>query len=160
SGLVIAGVVSSDPSARAAPLVGEAPARAAALAQHAPNGAIVVSAETAQHLEGWIEIDHLADAGTKLASFKVVGRTPHGTVRGRGGDRERSPFVGRADELMLLRGRLARITAGHGSIVEIAGQAGIGKSRLLWEFRRTIGAAATYLAARCQSHTSTTPYAP
>src|ERR1700730_7506426 len=52
------------------------------------------------------------------------------TVRVAGDDR----FVGRQDELDLLRRRLADARTGSGSVIVVSGPAGIGKSRLLEEF--------------------------
>jgi putative protein kinase ArgK-like GTPase of G3E family len=43
-------------------------------------------------------------------------------------------FVGRQDELDLLRRRLADARTGSGSVIVVSGPAGIGKSRLLEEF--------------------------
>ena len=46
----------------------------------------------------------------------------------------RPPFVGRADELSLLREGLAAATASRPSCVAVTGDAGVGKTRLLGEF--------------------------
>ena len=43
-------------------------------------------------------------------------------------------FVGRHDEIEVLRGRLAAAGSGHGQLVGIVGEPGVGKSRLIWEF--------------------------
>ena len=43
-------------------------------------------------------------------------------------------FVGRRQELELLRDRWASADRGHGQVVGVVGEAGVGKSRLLWEF--------------------------
>ena len=48
-------------------------------------------------------------------------------------DNQQSPFVGRDKEYGQLLGLLARLTAGNGQLVLIAGEAGIGKSRLMHE---------------------------
>ena len=52
-------------------------------------------------------------------------------VIGRGG-RPLSPFVGRTRELTSLLALLAQVEAGHGQVVGIVGEPGIGKSRLLY----------------------------
>src|SRR6185437_16288562 len=46
---------------------------------------------------------------------------------------ERTPLVGRQQELALLRERLERAARGVGGVVALAGEAGIGKSRLIVE---------------------------
>jgi tetratricopeptide (TPR) repeat protein len=69
-------------------------------------------------------------------------------------------FVGRRQELELLRARLDSTLQGHGQVVGMVGGAGIGKSRLLYEFRRTLGGTAVrYLGGRCLPYWSGTPYA-
>lgn len=49
-----------------------------------------------------------------------------------------TPFVGRERELDLLRERLIHVREGHSQIVTVIGESGIGKSRLLREFRRSL----------------------
>src|SRR5881398_369365 len=46
-------------------------------------------------------------------------------------------FVGRDAELAQLRQALTRAGAGHGQVVAGVGEAGVGKSRLLYEFTRS-----------------------
>ena len=46
-------------------------------------------------------------------------------------------FVGRDDELQQLARAFDRAAAGHGQAVAIVGEAGVGKSRLVWEFTRS-----------------------
>ena len=53
----------------------------------------------------------------------------------RGGARALTPLVGREDELALLRRRWSRALEGEGQFVQIVGEPGIGKSRLVEEFR-------------------------
>ena len=55
----------------------------------------------------------------------------------------------------------AEARAGHGRLVTISGEAGLGKSRLLLEFRRTIDpASVTTLIGRCSSYGQATAYMP
>ena len=53
----------------------------------------------------------------------------------RGGARTLTPLVDRQDELSLLMRRWSRALQGEGQFVQIVGEPGIGKSRLLEEFR-------------------------
>ena len=69
--------------------------------------------------------------------------------------------MGRARELALLYALLAQAEAGHGQVMGIVGEPGIGKSRLLMEWRQqlhTHGVAS--LAGRGLSYGSTAPYLP
>jgi DNA-binding NtrC family response regulator/tetratricopeptide (TPR) repeat protein len=70
-------------------------------------------------------------------------------------------FVDHEQELTLLRSRLEATARGRGQAVGVAGPAGIGKSRLLHEFRRTIAAQpAACIEAYCVSYGSAVPYGP
>jgi len=72
-----------------------------------------------------------------------------------------SDFIGRGDDLAALRGPLAKAEAGHGQVVGLVGEPGIGKSRLLYEFRRSLGdRPITYLEGRCLSYGGSIPYLP
>src|SRR4029453_2781119 len=51
------------------------------------------------------------------------------------------PLVGRERELATLRERFCEVKAGRGQVVGLAGEAGIGKSRLVLEFRRALAQA-------------------
>jgi DNA-binding NtrC family response regulator/predicted ATPase len=86
-------------------------------------------------------------SGPERAGFGLGGRT--------------SAFVGRQQELALLESRLASVVSGRGHVVAIVGEAGIGKSRLLFELRQRLGAAqVTPLEGRCYSYAGAIPYFP
>lgn len=67
------------------------------------------------------------------------------------------PFVGRDRELAVLHDSLATALAGRGRVVEILGEQGVGKSRLVAEFRSSTGERA-WVTARCDPFARTTPY--
>jgi hypothetical protein len=82
---------------------------------------------------------------------------PHSAAAARGLTR----FVGRETEVEQLRQALARTVAGHGQVVAIVGDVGVGKSRLVWELthsHRTHGW--LMLEAGAVSHGRATPYRP
>ena len=67
--------------------------------------------------------------------FELVGlQLPHALAGGRPG---RTRFVGRQAELEALCQALERTGTGHGQVVAVIGEAGVGKSRLLYEFTRS-----------------------
>ncbi len=73
--------------------------------------------------------------------------------------RYRLPMVGRQAELAAIADRIDRVTRGHGQIVGIAAEAGMGKSRLAAEVIRLAQARGLAgLGGECQSYGSNTPY--
>ena len=86
-------------------------------------------------------------------------RLPSGVAchRARDADRRATPFVSRAREIGLLEDLLTQVEEGRGQAVLLAGDPGIGKTRLLHEFHRRTGDRAAWLqgqpcrlAARCR----------
>jgi DNA-binding NtrC family response regulator/tetratricopeptide (TPR) repeat protein len=126
------------------------------LAQAPPDG-IVASEAAVPFLERRVElVPEDTPEGPPWRAWRVVGRrrTPFG------GDVPMAAFVGRSHELDLLLSRLRLAATGQGQVVGITGEAGIGKSRLLHEFRRSAEASATFLEGHCLSYGSATPYLP
>jgi tetratricopeptide (TPR) repeat protein len=78
-------------------------------------------------------------------------------------ERGLTPLVGRDGELATLRERFGAVQAGRGQVVGITGEAGIGKSRLVLEFRRSLvqaGEAVTWLEGHCISFGRASPFLP
>jgi len=72
-----------------------------------------------------------------------------------------TPFVGRAAELAKLTHHLQEARAGHGGLVLLAGEPGIGKTRLTEEFTESAAEiGALVLAGRCYEGESAPPYGP
>ena len=69
-------------------------------------------------------------------------------------------YVGRESELAHLNDALAAAQAGRGHALVILGEAGVGKSRLLHEFRTGAAGAVTFVEGRCQSYGSSVAYLP
>jgi class 3 adenylate cyclase len=70
-----------------------------------------------------------------------------------------SPMVGRQREFATLMQIIADVRAGHGSIVSVIGEAGLGKSRLIAEWRKAVfaesDASLRWIEGRCLSYAST-----
>jgi len=80
---------------------------------------------------------------------------------GLGSTRRLTVLAGRSRELEFLRDRLASATEGRGQVVGIVGEAGIGKSRLLLELRRSLrGERVAWFEGHCLSYGSAIPYLP
>ena len=125
----------------------------------APPWSIVASWAAAQFLDRRFDLEPQSSseddaaqvaywlAGPERAGFKAAGRM--------------ATFVNRKLEIELLRSRLASVMAGHVQIVGISGEAGIGKSRLLFEFRQSLrGRRVSVFEGRCRSYGGTIPYLP
>jgi class 3 adenylate cyclase/tetratricopeptide (TPR) repeat protein len=70
-------------------------------------------------------------------------------------------FIGREREIEVLRESFARSKEGSGQVVTIIGDAGIGKSRLLYEFRKLLeDENILYLEGRCISYGKSISYLP
>jgi DNA-binding CsgD family transcriptional regulator len=71
------------------------------------------------------------------------------------------PLVGREREQTVLRDALDAALAGHGALVLIGGEAGIGKTALAeWLLGEAIGRGALVLVGRCYDLSETPPYGP
>ena len=103
---------------------------------------------------------------TDLAPFHVKGKTQavHAVevrelVGSRGVERPTVPLVGRVQELAVLQRALATARTGAGRLIELVGEPGIGKSRLVDELvRRSPGIAV--VAGPCDQYGSSTAYLP
>ncbi len=127
-----------------------------ALIEGAEPDTIVVSAATATMLARRFDLVPIAARpGMPGLVYRLAGLERTGLGR------RMARFVGRHDDLELLRGRLNSARRGHGQVVGISGDAGIGKSRLLFEFRQGLaGEPVTHLEGHCVSYGVATPYLP
>src|SRR5262245_9434361 len=117
------------------------------IAQATP-GTTVVSAATARFLERRFDLEATGVASDAQGeAYRLLGREHAGFGR------RLARFVGRREELELLGSRLESATRERGQAVSIGGAAGMGKSRLLFEFRQGLADhQVNYLEARCASY--------
>jgi hypothetical protein len=99
----------------------------------------VITPETLALAEGYVEVKSLGPVRVKGLEMllEVYELTRAATVRSRfqaAAVRGLAQFVGRESELDQLRQALERARAGHGQVVAVVGEPGVGKSRLFWEF--------------------------
>ena len=69
-------------------------------------------------------------------------------------------FVGRQSELEQMQRALEQAKAGHGQIVGVMGEPGLGKSRLFYEFKLLSESGCLVLEAYSVSHGKASPYLP
>ena len=90
----------------------------------------VVSATAAPFLERRFELVPIdVGAGSADQSYRLTGQER----RGLGLWGAMTQFVGRHAEIEILRSRMAAVAHGRGQLVDVGGEPGVGKSRLLWE---------------------------
>ena len=139
---------------------------AARLEQLATPGSILLTAATLRLVEGMVQVNALGPVPVKgldepVEVFELMGAS---TIRRRlqaAVARGLSRFVGRQTELAALHQALARAGAGHGQVVALLGEAGVGKSRLVYEVvhsHRTQGW--QVLESASVSYGKATPYFP
>ncbi len=125
----------------------------------APTGHIYVTRDIVRQVEGRFR-------QTELEPFTVKGkaRPVHASDVGppvravsQASARPQLPLVGRERELELLRQAIAGARRGSGALIELVGETGTGKSRLLAE-ARTLGEGMQMLHTTCEVVTRETPY--
>jgi class 3 adenylate cyclase len=128
-------------------------------------GSIVVSEYTHKLTEGYFEFKSLGAAQIKGVSepvkiYEVLGVGPLRTRMQIAVRRGLVRFVGRQSELEQLRRALEQAKAGHGQIVGVMGEPGVGKSRLFHEFKLVAQTDCLVLETFSVSHGKAYPYLP
>jgi class 3 adenylate cyclase/tetratricopeptide (TPR) repeat protein len=122
--------------------VGQTTHLAARMEQLALPGTIRLATATVRLAEGFIEVQALGPVPVKglaepVEVYELVRAGPARSRLQAAVARGLTRFVGRDTELEQLRQALARAGAGQGQVVAGVGEAGVGKSRLLYEFTRS-----------------------
>jgi class 3 adenylate cyclase/tetratricopeptide (TPR) repeat protein len=146
--------------------VGQTTHLAARMEQLATPGSIRLTAVTLRLVEGLVRVNALGPIPVKGLSeaaevFELIGASALRQRLQAAAARGLTRFVGRETEMAALAQALARAGAGHGQVVAAVGEAGVGKSRLLYEFvhsHRTQGW--RVLEAASVSYGKATPYFP
>ncbi len=124
-------------------IVGSTPNLAARLQDFAPPGGIVIANETQARVGRLFLYEDFGERTIRgfrepHHTWRVIGVAPHDarTPHGRRA-RRLTPFYGRQAELAILAERWGRACRGERAVVLVAGEAGIGKSRLVEQFLAT-----------------------
>ncbi|WP_233857670.1 adenylate/guanylate cyclase domain-containing protein [Paraburkholderia sp. HD33-4] len=128
-------------------------------------GSIVASEHTHKLAEGYIAFKTLGATPIKglskpLTVFEVQGLGPLRTRLQIAASRGLARFVGRKDELAQLEHAFTQAAAGHGQIVGVVGEPGVGKSRLFYEFKLHPPGECLVLETFSVSHGRAYPYLP
>jgi class 3 adenylate cyclase/tetratricopeptide (TPR) repeat protein len=119
--------------------VGETTHLAARMEQLADPGAIVMTPDTLALAEGYVEVKSLGAVPVRglahpVEVYEVTGAGPARTRLQQAARRGLTRFVGRDAELEHLRRAQEQAGDGRGQVVAVVGEAGVGKSRLVYEF--------------------------
>jgi class 3 adenylate cyclase/tetratricopeptide (TPR) repeat protein len=119
--------------------VGETTVLAARMEQMATPGSVRLTPSTLGLVEGLVRVNALGPVPVKglpdpVDVFELVGVTALRRRFQAAAVRGLTRFVGRQPELDALHQALVQAGAGHGQVVALMGEAGVGKSRLAYEF--------------------------
>ena len=125
-----------------------------------------LTADTLRLAEGFVAVKPLGPVPVKgleapVEVYEMVGAGPLRSRLQAAAARGLTRFVGRETEVEQLRQALGRAAAGHGQLVALVGEPGVGKSRLVWEVthsHRTHGW--LIVQASSVSYGKATPYLP
>jgi class 3 adenylate cyclase/tetratricopeptide (TPR) repeat protein len=145
--------------------VGHVTNLAARMQTAAPAGSIAASEATQRLCEGYFEFRALGPTAIRgldapVEVYEVVRAGPLRTHFQLAARRGLTRFVGREREMAAMAGALEQARAGHGQIVAAVGEAGAGKSRLMYEFKTTIPDGCKVLEAYSVSHGKASAWLP
>jgi class 3 adenylate cyclase/tetratricopeptide (TPR) repeat protein len=132
----------------------------------AEPGTTFVTEETFKLTEGFFRFEALGVKQVKgkeepVKVYRVIALSTLRTKFDVSAERGLTPFIGRERELELLLDGFQRAKAGKGQAFSIISEAGVGKSRLLYEFRKAISNEdVTFLEGRCLSYSRGVSYHP
>ncbi|HEY2595253.1 MAG TPA: AAA family ATPase, partial [Chloroflexota bacterium] len=142
TGLVVAGAFAADEDMEAA-AVGVPPNIAARLQALAAPDSVVISAAAYRLIAGYFDCRELGFHTIKgisqpMAVYHVLHESGARTRLDVAARRGLPPMQGRDDELATLADRWAQARAGQGGVALVAGEPGIGKSRLIWALQQHV----------------------
>jgi class 3 adenylate cyclase/tetratricopeptide (TPR) repeat protein len=148
-------VVAGDPSAGQTLVTGDTVNTAARLEQAAAPGEILLGRTTYGLVRDAVVAEAVEPIEAKGKAERVPAYRLSSVIVGAAGHVRRvdAPLVGRDRELRVLDDAFARSVADRASqLVTMLGAAGVGKSRLIQEFRQRVEGRATFLMGRCLSY--------
>ena len=130
----------------------------------AEPGTTYVSDDTFKLTEGFFRFEALGKREVKgkeepVKTYRVIAPSTSRTRFDVSAERGLTPFAGRERELELLQDGFKRAKSGRGQAISIMAEAGVGKSRLLYEFRKGVANEdATFLEGKCLSYSRGVAY--
>jgi len=146
--------------------VGDTVNLASRMQELAEPGTTYLTEETFRLTEGLFRFEALGKKEVKgrkerVNVYRAIAPSTRRTRFDVSAERGLTPFVGRERELELLLDGLERSKSGRGQAFSIVSEAGVGKSRLLYEFRKAVANEdVTFLEGRCLSYSRGVAYHP
>ena len=144
--------------------IGDTANVAARLQQAAEPGTILLSEATRRLAQGFARFEAVGPLTLKgkdepVAAYRLLGVSHRRTGLRESGSGHLTTFVDRYSELAILNSFLRQVENGRSQTIGIVGEPGIGKSRLLAEFRRQLAPGrVTWIEGRCVSYGNAIPY--
>ncbi|GAA3627696.1 AAA family ATPase [Microlunatus ginsengisoli] len=143
TGVVVAGAVRADQGLEGLAAFGVTPSVAARLQGLAAPDAVVISAATYGLIAGYFDCRELGFRSIRglsqpMAVYQVMHESGARSRLDVAAQRGLSPMQGRDGELGDLTERWANARAGRGGVALVAGEPGIGKSRLIWALQQHV----------------------
>jgi predicted ATPase/class 3 adenylate cyclase len=131
----------------------------------ASTGSIAISEQTRKLVDGYFELKPLGPTRVKGVSeplnvYEVTGLGPLRTRLQRSAGRGYTRFVGRHREMDAMKAAAEQAKVGHGQIVAATADAGVGKTRLLFEFKAVSQLGWMVLEAFSVSHGKASAFLP
>lgn len=139
---------------------------AARMQEIAKPNSVLLTAATLRQVEGYVEVDDLGMVQAKgfaqaVQAYRLIAATHARTRLHAAVSRGLSGFVSRQRELDDFRRALELASAGEGQILALVGEAGLGKSRLIYEFtHHHLSAGHKVVEGTSASYGKATPYYP
>jgi len=119
--------------------VGQTTHLAARMEQMAKPDSILITPDVLRLAEGFVVVSSLGTRTVKGLSepielYELTGASTAPSRLQASAARGLTKFVGRTEEMAQVAQALERARAGHGQVVAVVGEPGVGKSRLYWEF--------------------------
>ncbi len=164
SGTVVVGAIGDDLRMDYT-AIGDTTNLAARMESMAESGGILVTRNTFRLVKEYFELNSLGKVQVKGKSeaqeiYQLVGTSKVVTRLDASATRGLTKFIGRRDEIETLSQAFEKVRSGSGQVVGIVGEAGVGKSRLIFELRKSLQDKVTYLEGRCVQIGQSIPFLP
>jgi len=144
--------------------IGDTANVAARLEQAADPGTILMSEATLRLVQNYAQVDPVGPLALKgkaepILAYRLLSVSLRRSALRVSTSARTTVFVDRISELAILDSSVREVESGRGRVIGIVGEPGIGKSRLLVEFRRQItDGRVTWVEGRCVSYGAAIPY--